>query len=74
MLKCNRCKQYYIPGYLDCACRTSLRAPRPSVLPLRAQERVTPKPSRSLAEDERENAPTPGASKLSNSPAISHAT
>ena len=22
MLKCNRCGQYYIPGFLDCQCRT----------------------------------------------------
>jgi len=24
MLKCSRCGDYYIPGYLDCRCRTSL--------------------------------------------------
>lgn len=23
MLKCSRCKQYYIPGYLDCQCRVA---------------------------------------------------
>jgi len=22
MLRCNRCGQYYIPGFLDCKCRT----------------------------------------------------
>jgi hypothetical protein len=22
MLRCNRCGQYYIPGFLDCQCRT----------------------------------------------------
>jgi len=22
MLRCNRCGQYYIPGFLDCRCRT----------------------------------------------------
>lgn len=26
MLKCSRCGQYYIPGYLDCACRTKQRS------------------------------------------------
>ena len=23
MLKCSRCGDYYIPGYLDCRCRTT---------------------------------------------------
>ena len=23
MLKCSRCGEYYIPGYLDCRCRTA---------------------------------------------------
>jgi len=31
MLKCNRCNQYYIPGYLDCACRTISRSLRSSL-------------------------------------------
>ena len=25
MLKCNRCGQYYVPGFLDCRCRVSSR-------------------------------------------------
>jgi hypothetical protein len=24
VLKCSRCGEYYIPGYLDCRCRTTL--------------------------------------------------
>jgi hypothetical protein len=31
MLKCDRCGKYYIPGYLACACQTTLRSLRPSV-------------------------------------------
>jgi hypothetical protein len=25
MFKCNRCEQYYIPGFLDCRCRVAAR-------------------------------------------------
>jgi len=25
MFKCNRCGQYYIPGFLDCRCRVAAR-------------------------------------------------
>ena len=27
MLRCNRCGQYYIPGFLDCQCRTTSHRP-----------------------------------------------
>lgn len=28
MLKCRQCGQYYIPGFLDCFCRTKTRSTR----------------------------------------------
>jgi hypothetical protein len=37
MLKCDRCGKYYIPGYLACACQTtllSLRQASVSALPM----------------------------------------
>ncbi len=31
MLKCRQCRQYYIPGFLDCSCRTKARLAREPV-------------------------------------------
>lgn len=33
MLKCSRCGQYYVPGYLDCKCRMVARLPCAPVTP-----------------------------------------
>ncbi len=31
MLRCRQCGQYYIPGFLDCSCRTKTRLTREPV-------------------------------------------
>jgi hypothetical protein len=33
MLRCSRCGQYYVPGYLDCHCKVMLCLPRPAAVP-----------------------------------------
>jgi hypothetical protein len=45
MLKCSRCKQYYIPGYLDCQCRVAralLAANAQASRPTKGQAMATP--------------------------------
>jgi hypothetical protein len=52
MLKCSRCKQYYIPGYLDCQCRVAramLAANAQDAYPSKDQATTTPWPDTNTA-------------------------
>lgn len=43
MLKCTRCGRYYVPGYLDCLCRSTARSSRLPVASLPAlKDQSTP--------------------------------
>jgi hypothetical protein len=40
MLKCSQCRQYYVPGFLDCYCRTRQSLSLPPAEPLSSPGQV----------------------------------
>lgn len=66
MLKCNRCGQYYIPGYLDCQCRVTAhlhRSPIALSLSLQSPGAITALPGGMMSS--RAMAPAPELPKPS---------
>jgi len=68
MLKCSRCGEYYIPGYLDCRCRT---ASNQSLKPGQVQPAQLTHNTFVVARPAGETKPTPGAMPSSGGPTTS---
>jgi len=67
MLRCSRCGEYYIPGYLDCRCRTDRDQSRKFDQAQPAQPSNNP----FLARPAGETKPTAGAISSSGDPTTS---
>ena len=74
MLKCSRCKQYYIPGYLDCQCRVTralLAASAQTSHPTKDQAMAAPWPDANIAAVHGQVAAAAGRKAPTNAPAKS---